>query len=390
MFNNKHIRRRFERAADSFDSADFVHAATRDGLLLRIEPLMVEASTVIDLGAATGAANRDLGKRFRRARIISVDIAHNMLQKARAKKTWLSKSSFAQADASALPSPNESVDVVFSNMLLPWVDDPAPVFTEIARVLRKGGVFAFATLGPDSLQEINRAWRLVDGGAHVNRFLDMHDLGDALVGAGLSDPVLDVDRLSVNYTSSDKLFRDLTAAGGRNALQQRASTLTGKQRYAAMVTALESAAIDGNIALDLELVYGYFPILRELSRQQAEYLSGGQQQMLAIGRALMLRPQLMLLDEPSLGLSPRLVQEISEIIVRLNKEQSVTMLLVEQNAKMALNIGDYGYVMEVGRIVMEDTCERLRSATDIQEFYLGMKDEGVRGRRRWKQRKTWR
>ena len=104
----------------------------------------------------------------------------------------------------------------------------------------------------------------------------------------------------------------------------------------------------------------------------------------------MLRPRLMLLDEPSLGLSPRLVSEIAEIIRRLNEEQSVTMLLVEQNARMALDIGDYGFVLEVGRIVMEDTCERLKNAEDIQEFYLGMKDEGVRGRRRWKQRKTWR
>ncbi len=147
---------------------------------------------------------------------------------------------------------------------------------------------------------------------------------------------------------------------------------------------------DGEIEADIEQVYGYFPVLKGFGRQPAQVLSGGQQQMLAIGRALMLRPDLMLLDEPSLGLSPRLVHEIAEIIVRLNRERSVTMLLVEQNAKMALDIGDYGYVMENGRIVMEDTCERLRNAPDIQEFYLGMKDEGVRGRRRWKQRKTWR
>ena len=147
---------------------------------------------------------------------------------------------------------------------------------------------------------------------------------------------------------------------------------------------------DGAISSDLEIVFDYFPLLKDKAKLEAAFLSGGQQQMLAIGRALMLRPSVMLLDEPSLGLSPRLVTEIGEIILRLNQDRQMTILLVEQNAKMALDIGHFGYVMEVGRIVMEDTCERLKEATDIQEFYLGMKDEGVRGRRRWKQRKTWR
>lgn len=147
---------------------------------------------------------------------------------------------------------------------------------------------------------------------------------------------------------------------------------------------------DKAVREDLALVYDYFPILGESAKQQAGFLSGGQQQMLAIGRALMLRPTLMLLDEPSLGLSPRLVAKIAAIIRRLNEERRVTILLVEQNARMALDTAEFGYVMELGRVVMEDACSKLKDAADIQEFYLGLKDEGVRKVRRWKQRKTWR
>ncbi|WP_238366052.1 ABC transporter ATP-binding protein [Mesobacterium pallidum] len=141
---------------------------------------------------------------------------------------------------------------------------------------------------------------------------------------------------------------------------------------------------------DLELVYEYFPILAERRRQSAGFLSGGQQQMLAIGRGLMAKPRLMLLDEPSLGLSPLLTQEIFGIVTRLNAEQGVTMLVVEQNAHIALATAHKGYVLEMGRIVMTGSAEMLRNSPDIQEFYLGRSQEGQRGQKRWKRRKTWR
>jgi len=144
------------------------------------------------------------------------------------------------------------------------------------------------------------------------------------------------------------------------------------------------------VARDLETVFGYFPILRERSLQAAGLLSGGQQQMLAISRALMARPDLILLDEPSLGLSPKLTREIFEIVVRINREHGTTILLVEQNANMALNVADYGVVLENGRIVMADSCDRLREKDDIKEFYLGLKNDSVRGERRWKKTKMWR
>ena len=144
------------------------------------------------------------------------------------------------------------------------------------------------------------------------------------------------------------------------------------------------------VAKDLEMVTEYFPVLAARAEQRAGSLSGGEQQMLAIGRALMARPKVMLLDEPSLGLSPKLVKDIFDIIRRINRERGVTVLLVEQNANLALQTADYGYVLELGRIVMEDTCERLLQKDDIREFYLGLKEQSVRGTRRWKRKKTWR
>jgi len=141
---------------------------------------------------------------------------------------------------------------------------------------------------------------------------------------------------------------------------------------------------------DLDRVIRYFPILKERSAQQAGYLSGGEQQMLAIGRALMTRPKLLMLDEPSLGLSPILVREIFAIIQTINRE-GTTILLVEQNARMALGIAHFGYVLETGRIVLANTPRNLMEDEDVKEFYLGIKSEvSGKGYQRWRRKKRWR
>jgi malonyl-CoA O-methyltransferase len=257
MLVRRDIRRQFDRAAARFDAADFVHASTRGGLIERLEPLLVEARTILDLGSATGATGRLLRKRFRRARVISVDLSHAMLLEARKRKSLLEKSSFVQADAAGLPFADGAFDLVVANQLLPWIPEPDLVFADVARVLGKGGVFAFATLGPDSLQELAAAWAGIDEAAHVNRFADMHDIGDGLVRAGLSDPVLDVDRLAVSYENADRLFADLTLAGARNALAGRPRGLLGRGRFEAMKDALLARGEGRQIVLDLELIYGH-------------------------------------------------------------------------------------------------------------------------------------
>jgi malonyl-CoA O-methyltransferase len=251
------VQRRFDHVASGFDDADFVHRVTFDALLERLDPVVLRPRLVLDLGCATGNGSRQLARRFRPGRVIGLDASFSMLQRATDRRSFFYKPSIVQADACRLPFKDGSVDLVFANMLLPWIDDHGACFSEVGRVLPKDGIFAFATLGPDSLSELREAWQSIDEDRHVNVYPDMHDIGDALVRAGLRDPVLDVDHLNVTYRDTSALYRDLTGVGARNCLRGRRQTLTGKSRFKAMNDSLAARMTDNVLSLELELVYGH-------------------------------------------------------------------------------------------------------------------------------------
>mgnify|MGYP001820291789 FL=1 len=254
---NREVRRRADAAAVTFDGVDFIHAHTRKGLLDRLRPIVVDAALILDLGTATGSAVRPLASRFRGARVLGIDLSHRMLARARRKQGWLARKWFVQADAGHLPLPDQCADVVFANMLLPSIDDPLPLFAEVNRVLREGGIFAFSALGPDSLRELRNAWLRDDSPPLGNPFLDMHDVGDVALRSGLRDPVLDVDRLTVTYPDAAAVFRDLSAMGARSSRRNSHRTLVGRARFDAMLEALEGYRSGGLLSFDLELVYGH-------------------------------------------------------------------------------------------------------------------------------------
>lgn len=247
------LRRRLDDAAARFDDHAFVHAVTRKGLIDRLTPMTLDPGRVLDLGTATGSAVPVLRKRFPGARFYALDLSLGML--ARHRPGWIRRHARICASADALPFADDSFDVVFANLLLPFVDDPGAVFREVARVLSGDGLFAFASLGPDTFGELRDAWAGIDDRAHVAEFPDMHDIGDALVRAGLRDPVIDVDRLAVSYRDPARLFDDLTATGARNVLDGRPRGLAGRDRIEAVTGRLFGR--DGRLDAELELVYGH-------------------------------------------------------------------------------------------------------------------------------------
>jgi malonyl-CoA O-methyltransferase len=250
------VRASFDRASASYEAAAVLQARVADELLSRLEPFKFAPGVVLDLGAGTGRMTSALKQRYRRALVVALDLAPGMLREARRHQHLFRRFERVCGDAMRLPFADASVDVVASSLMLQWCDPPDRAFAEVRRVLKPGGLFAFSTFGPDTLKELRSAWAEADGYNHVNHFIDMHDVGDALVRAGLMEPVLDVDRMQLTYPDALALMRDLKAIGAHNVTAGRPRALVGRSRLRRMQNAYEAFRRDGRLPASYEVVYG--------------------------------------------------------------------------------------------------------------------------------------
>ena len=250
------VRASFDRASATYESAAGLQAQVAGELLGRLAAFGLKPAVVLDLGAGTGRSTRELKRRYPRATVIALDLAPGMLREADRHQLLWRRFERVCGDAQRLPLADGSVDLVFSSLMLQWCEPLDAAFGEVRRVLRAGGFFAFSTFGPATLGELRSAWAEADGHNHVNHFIDMHDVGSALMRAGLAEPVLDIDRIELDYPDARALMRDLKCIGAHNVTAGRPRALTGRSRLARMEHAYEAFRREGSLPATYEVIYG--------------------------------------------------------------------------------------------------------------------------------------
>ncbi|MES9992093.1 MAG: malonyl-ACP O-methyltransferase BioC [Candidatus Thiodiazotropha sp.] len=258
IIDKRQARAAFSRAAPHYDEVAQLQREIGQRMLQRLSYIRHQPKVVLDVGAGTGEATLALKKHYRKAHTIALDFALPMLHRVRKRGGWLATPSCLCGDAEQLPLADQSVDMIFSNAALQWCNDLQGTFSEFLRILRPNGMLLFSTFGPDTLHELRASWSEVDGLSHVSPFPDMHDVGDAMVRAGLAEPVVDVDRMRLSYDDVPSLMRDLKTLGAHNVTSNRPRGLTGKGRLRAMCEAYESFRMDDNkLPASYEVVYGH-------------------------------------------------------------------------------------------------------------------------------------
>jgi malonyl-CoA O-methyltransferase len=250
-------RRSFAHAANTYDRAAALQREVGTQLLERLDLVKLQPARILDLGCGTGDLTEALLRRYRKAGVVALDIALPMAQRSRRRGGWFRKPTAVCADAEQLPFADHSFELLVSNLMLQWCQDLDRTFAEFRRVLAPGGLLLFTTFGPDTLKELRHSWRQVDDRTHVNAFIDMHDIGDALLRAGLAQPVMDVERMAVTYEDVRGLMRDLKELGAHNVTAGRNHALTGPRKLQGMIAAYEQFRHEGRLPASYEVVHGH-------------------------------------------------------------------------------------------------------------------------------------
>ena len=256
--DKKTVRKFFNRATNSYDNAAILYHEVQNRLLERLQYMRHQPNTIIDVGCGTGRGVRGLQQAYPRAQVIAIDISEAMLWQARSKYRWLSRKRVVVADMEQLPFAPNSFDLVFSSLALPWCNDLNQALKEFARVMRPGGLLLFSSFGPATLRELALAWQAIDSHPHVHRFIDMHDVGDAMMTAGFAQPVVDAELLRLEYREFRGLLDDLRCTGAGNAdLGRRRGLMTASQLRELELGYRELGFEQERFVASYEIVYGH-------------------------------------------------------------------------------------------------------------------------------------
>ena len=252
------ICKAFNKQASTYEKAARLQAETGQRLFERLQYFNIQPRRILDLGCGTGYFSQQLKQRFPKAQIVSCDLSAKMLEQVRTKHRWLNKWPLVQADMQQLPFASQSFDLIFSNQVIHWAESMPSLFSELYRVLNHQGCILFSTLGPDTFSELRNSFSAIDDYAHVNDFLDMHDIGDGMLQANFLDPVVDMEKLSVHFKSLTDLVRSLKDQGVKNIHSKRRRGLMTPRQWQSLTHAFESMKTeDGRYPLSYEVVYGH-------------------------------------------------------------------------------------------------------------------------------------
>lgn len=256
--DKKAVKKSFNRSALSYNKAAVLQHEVLERLTERLDYINLKPNTILDIGCGTGKGIKRLNKQYSKAKVIGFDLAFNMLQQSKKEFGLLNKSRLINADMEKLPIQKDSIDLIFSNLAIQWVNDLEQTLQEFKRIGRSEGLLMFTTFGPNTLWELNDSWQKIDQTPHVHRFIDMHDIGDILVRSGFAEPVMDSETIAMQYPTFKEVLVDLKNIGANNADKQRSKGLMTPSKFKSLENEYKKVGFkDNQYQASFEIIYGH-------------------------------------------------------------------------------------------------------------------------------------